>query len=302
MAKRSLGGLAGYPHSTLALCIVLAACGGGGSGGSIDTPVTVVSDDGETTSSPATTDSEADAALTGRALGRVTFFEFPDVNPNLRFLSAQAEFASADAVANELEQANGVNAGLGCTVGPVGISSIQPLLSTPERISAGELLEVNGPSDFVLELQATNVDGRQVYQSLRVAQESADVLDSLRLDLPGAAFPAHEAVPVPTNTPLSNLDPQLIALIRPDTSFRWNRGSSADVVRITVVFEELGETDIEVMCRVSDNGRWELPASVQSELDGRAARSWTIQREATTEIISDEAVLQVIRLTSPSSL
>lgn len=301
MANCSLSGFQKNPLATVIICATLSACGGGGSGGGNSSagsaePVGTLQDP---IANPTEGNSdETVALLRGRALGQVTFFETPDVNPEQRFISAVAEFASADTVAAELDQGTTLDPEMGCTTGPVNVSSNPPLLNSNERISAGQAIIVTSPDGTVLELTPVNAGGVTVYQS-GVAQESGTTLNALSLSIPGDDYPALTSVDVPVNLPLTNLEPDLIALITPETEFRWNAGPAAGTVLVQVVFESLGAENVQVDCRVNDTGRLALPTGIQNELQGMAARGWNIQREARTEIATDTAVLRVLRQTNP---
>ena len=96
---------------------------------------------------------------------------------------------------------------------------------------------------------------------------SGPVPDDLTLSLPGAEFPAVDALPIGIPDAPLRLSPPIDEAIGPATEYRWTPGDDGAIVR--VVFKHFVDGDFQgfpVSCQARDDGAFELPENALEAL------------------------------------
>lgn len=131
-------------------------------------------------------------------------------------------------------------------------------------VYAGEVISVFSPAGSYAELTMTEGLDRITYENeLGLLEPPAP--RSLSYAVPGGVFPATmENIPIPDIEPLNWISPARDQPIGANATFSW----TPDNDEASTIFLVLANLETVVACAVADDGVFQLPASIQSELGG----------------------------------
>lgn len=161
------------------------------------------------------------------------------------------------------------------------------------NISAGEILTLDSAAGSWLDLvrgeSPDNVYAATDLSTLMPAPAA------LRIDIPGDAFPALSAVPIPDTIPLSILTPDAGQILTLETEFTWIAGSTDNsYIRLTAA-KTFGSVTRYLDCMAVDDGAFSIPPDVRQAL-GELFNDYPValSRTTTSVVSREDAILLVM--------
>ena len=179
----------------------------------------------------------------------------------------------------------------------------EPLGAGPDdagarSIGAGDALVFTSVGGTWATLPRRERDGFVAYTSEGV-ELPEPVPDGLVVDVPGEAFPAFAAVPVPVVPPLTGLSPGPFEPVTSGTVFRWDVVDEPREVAIDVLGIDADTLEtVSIGCRVTDDGEFAL-VDAAGEALGEGMRGVAAGiRRGTTAVREGDALLIVTGATA----
>lgn len=108
----------------------------------------------------------------------------------------------------------------------------------------------------------------------------------------GGDFPAFTDIAIPPVNNVRGYKPGENKSVTADTQFRWRKSNNLNDPDLRVQIEAMGNRRA-VICTVADDGTFEYPANIKSELGGASMHSSEAYRDTVWFYIKDDAVLIV---------
>lgn len=123
------------------------------------------------------------------------------------------------------------------------------------------------------------------------------VPDNLKVNIPGAEFPAIEEVFFPSPVePLIVTEPAPGVATTQDTIYRWVAGDNPDAITVIagLTAEREGKEKMHFTCRAKDDGEFTLPEDTLQELEGEFVAEYPyISRSVRSFYVEGPIVLQM---------
>ena len=133
----------------------------------------------------------------------------------------------------------------------------------PINLSAGEVLTLSSLDGSWLDVyrgQGPN------YEYVNTNPIIEPVPSTLQLDIPGDSFPGYIDISIPDVETVTLTEPAEGTILQLDTTFIWVP-SAQDNAYLRITAEKLvGSERVHLDCAVTDDGEFQIPGSVQSEL------------------------------------
>ncbi len=252
--------------SVLGVCLLLASCGGGTSDSDPDTdnPPTESPSD-ESTAMPTQPSENPDSDAGYLQTGTVFFSQ--ELSQDELFISAS--FASFETRFNPATQGR-PQVGECFYFGPgsANFNNGQDEPASPgfTSISAGEVIVVNSINGTYVNLPRTVSEFGIFYSDPVDVPLPLPVPDNLTVDIPGDVFPAFQAVPVPTITPLDVTQPASSTLLTASTVYQWVPDLSGESTITLNLFADDENFSALARCEFEDDGEFSLPLEIQMSM------------------------------------
>ena len=186
----------------------------------------------------------------------------------------------------------------------IGIAPLAPTdeASAARSVGAGDALVFTSPAGTWATLPRRERGELVGYASEGIGL-SLPVPDGLVVDVPGEAFPAFAAVPVPVVPPLTGLSPGPLEAVTDATVFRWDTIAEPREVSIDVlgIDPETLET-VSIGCRAIDDGEFALADAVDIAFGGGTRGVAVAIRRGTELVRTGDALLVVTGATAEAGV
>ena len=167
-----------------------------------------------------------------------------------------------------------------------------------EGISAGEVLTISSSSGSYTELLRSERQNFIFYGLENDDALAAPIPDDLDISIPGDTFPSFLKIPFQNIDNLIVNSPKENEEVTANTAFTWNAGSNPlSFIEISAFFSDVLRTT-SVDCLVVDDGSFNFPSDVRSEIGDLSGGSF-LSREAVSVRVSGSSLLVVSTSSEP---
>lgn len=177
---------------------------------------------------------------------------------------------------------------------------IQGIGTFPPTISAGEVINLTGPSGTLAELtRQPNNPGPFDYALTGMTLDPANAID-LTFDIPGDEFPAFSNISAPNSISINGVSPPLDSTVSANTVFNWTPGlPGVTHMSISMRFDTNIAGSVFVSCFIEDDGEFEIPQNLRNSIGDASASGWNLDRRHFVNMEQGNAIIQVQRYTVP---